>query len=415
MKNFILSILLVFSFSICFAQNQREVEIKPFMDTTSVEFHKIFGVWENYMDELNAQNRKANFLLKNMDKKLQSYWAHDEIENYLFPDLYYSFRSSYGNVFYPMGKEYFLGIAKRNINLYELKTMFIAPFKQINHNFPAIIITVPVIKTGDSYKLCNKFTLNKPKLSSKKLSNITYNYAPFYQFNDSLAQVLNKRIEVFKKNFQINKQIHITYLVADNITEISKWFGIDYFQFDYNGELNMIEGRAIKNNNIVLSAGGGENYLHEIIHILLKDFDRGNYPFFEEGIACFFGGHVGHDYAFHAKRLKEYLQKNDWIDLSENLEGYYKNDTTPHSYKKLSDTPYNSLTFYGDEQTNYVYIIHAVLCDMAFRQGGYAKVKEMFLQKADNQKAFYQVIENELGIKREDVNKYIRDFLKKNF
>lgn len=412
-KNLFLTIILFFNIGICFSQYHREVEIKTFIDTSTTEFQQIFHLWENYMDTLSVHNLKANFLLKDMDKNLQRYWSSDEIKSYLFPDLYYSFISSYGSVFYPLGKEYFLGIAKRDTNLYELKTMFIAPVEKVYHGFPAVMITVPVVKAGDTFKLCNMLTLNKSRLCCKKYSNVTFYYSLDYNFNDSLAQVLNNRIKTFKEGFQIKKKTPIIYFVADNLTEISKWFGIDYFQGDFDGSLNMIEGRAIKNNNMVLSGGGGENYMHEIIHILLKNFCRGNYPLFEEGIACFFGGHVGRNYAYHAKRLKEFLQKNKWVDLSKNLEGYYKTSKLPHSYKRPSDSAH--LVYYGDEQTNFVYIIHAVLCDIAYRQGGYSKVKEMFLQKANNQQEFYEVIEKELGIKRKDVNRTIRNFLENYF
>ncbi len=415
MNNNILAIFLFFTIGNCFAQYHREVDIKPFIDTTYIEFNQIFHLWENYINELSIQSQNQENPMKSMGDNLKSYWSQDEIDNYLFPDLYYAFKSSYGSVYYPVGKEYFLGIVKRDTNLFELKTMFVSPFEFLYHGFPSYMITVPVIKIGDSYKLCNKFTLKKPELHTRKFQNINYYFDPDFKFNDSIAQVLNSRIETFKINFQIDYKEPIIYLVADNLTEISEWFGIDYFDSDYSGGLNRIEGRAIKNSNMILSGGGGENYLHEIIHILLKDIGRGNYLYFEEGMACYFGEHVGHNYPFHANRLKEYLQVNDWIDLSENLEGYYHTADTPHSYQELSETPQNDFISYHDDQTNYIYIIHSVLCEIALRQGGYTKVNEMLLNKAENQNEFYLVIEENLGIKRENVNQYIRDFLNENY
>ena len=56
----------------------------------------------------------------------------------------------------------------------------------------------------------------------------------------------------------------------------------------------------------------------------------------------------------------------------------------------------------------------ATICDIAFRQGGYDKVKKMIIDAKDGEE-MYGVIEKHLGIKREDVDKYIRDFLKNNY
>ncbi|MDP2423896.1 MAG: hypothetical protein Q8M23_06075 [Bacteroidales bacterium] len=417
MKRKVLSGLLFLLMFNCFAQLKREVIINPMIDSSYTEFSEIFGFWQSYLNELNAQNFKNNFLMNSMPENLKDYWDQSEIENYLFPDLYYSFKRSYGNVFYPWEREYFIGIVKRNTNIFELKTVFVSPEEGVFKGFPSFLITVPIIISGDTYKLVNKFTLYKCKLESKVFSNITYYYSPHYEFNDSLANLLTKRIEDFKKNFQIEKQEPITYLVADNITEISTWFGIDYFQFDYLGGLSMIEGRALKTNNMILCGGCGNNYLHEIIHILLKDYERGKYMLFEEGVASFFGEHLNYNYNYHVVRLKEYLQKNKWINLSKSLSGYYRNFANEIMYEVTSNSSdFNYLT-YSDAQmkTNFAYIIHSVLCDIALRQGGYAKVKELFLHKADNEQEFYHAIEKELGIKQADLDSYIQSFINENY
>jgi len=301
--------------------------------------------------------------------------------------------------------------------------MFASPFKENLHDFPTIMMTVMVIKTGDSFKLCNKFTLNRSKLLTKKFTNITYYYPPLYSFKDSLALILTNRIDAFVKNFNITNLEPITYLVSNNLTEISTWFGIDYFEWDYMGGENMIEGRAIHSNNMILSGGGGENYLHEIIHILLNKVDTNknkNDSYFEEGICCYFGEHVGHDYSYHAKRLKEYLNTNKQIDLTQNLLGYYSNSISKFSYKKDSIANPMDYIFYGNFQTNYMYIIQAVLCDIAFKQGGYQRVKNIYIQQRqqvpdEDYQKFYTVIEKELGVKRKNIDKYIRDFLNKNY
>ena len=65
-------------------------------------------------------------------------------------------------------------------------------------------------------------------------------------------------------------------------------------------------------------------------------------------------------------------------------------------------------------KTNLPYIIHAVICDIAYKKGN-TKVKELLLCKSNNEQDFYNSIEKVLGIKQTDLNNYIRNYLKVNF
>ena len=419
MKRFSIITILLFSVVLSFSQKKinRTVVVKPFIDTTTVEFRNIFGLWESYMDTLSIYNIKAHYKIKRTNESINSFWTEVDIKNYTFPDIAYSVTAA-AMSFYPLEKEYFLGFAHRDTNLFELKTMFVNLNEEVSHNTPDIIISQPVIKKGNTYKLYNKFSwlLNSGKIIKKKLGYITYYYSPLYKFNNKKATLLADRIQKFVKGFQIREVPEIKYLVGDNMTELYGWLGIDYYNIDFNATLMSQVGRAVPLNNMILSGNGGENYLHEIIHILLKGIRKGKYGFFEEGIACYFGEHVGHSYTFHVKRLKRYFEKNKWIDLSENLESYYKNAEINHSYKPLrKDNPSIDYKGYGDDTTYFTYIINAALCDMAFRKGGYDLVKKMLEEKADNVEEFYPVIEKYLGIKRKDVDKDIKSFIENNF
>lgn len=413
--------ILVFLFNIisisCFSQFHREVNIRPINDTTSVDFHRIYETWENYLNDLNNLNMQQNYLLQDFDTSLEKYWLKSEIDSYRFVDLYYSFCSGYGQVFETRFKENFIGIVKRDSTTFELKTMFTPNIINKSEVFPSLMITVPVKKVGNSYKLYNAFTHNKSILQTTKFENIIYYYPLDYHFNDSLAKVLSERIKLFKKDFSNQNIDPIIYLLADNLTEIIRWFGIDYYEGDYLGIYKPIEGRAISNNNMLLSAGGGENYMHEIIHLLLKEYkqQRGSYNYFEEGIACFWGEHIGRDYSSQSKRLKTYLNKNEWIDLSKSLDGYYFNEQNKHIYFGSGISDGYDFNNYRDAETNYTYIIHAVLCEIAFKKGGIEKVKAILLHKTENENEFYAVIENELGINRQNIDKFIRDYLNQNY
>jgi len=273
-----ISIFLVINFNICFSQVGRNVEVKPFIDTTTVEFRQIFNLWEKYMDTLFVYSVKSHFKISETNAGINSFWYHEDVENYSFADLAYTIPGS-AMAFYPTEKEYFLGFDTRDTNMFELKSMFVNQNENVFRNTPDIIISQPVLKVGDNYKLINKFTLllKEGKLIAKKINDVTYYYSPLYPFNNEKSQILSSRINEFKDGFQIIKDVEIKYLVADNITEIFEWLGVDYIgAFDYNATLSTIEGRAIPVNNMILSGGGGEDYMHEIIHIYLKNIRKGN-------------------------------------------------------------------------------------------------------------------------------------------
>lgn len=112
----------------------------------------------------------------------------------------------------------------------------------------------------------------------------------------------------------------------------------------------------------------------------------------------YFGEHVGYTYKEHMPRFKSFLDQNVWIDLSQSFFGHSKvsiDDLEGDILKKENE---EILQFRDLESSyNFHYMIHAVLCEIAFKDGGYEKVKELFLCKADNEDQFYNCIEEVLN------------------
>jgi len=399
-----------------FSQNKRIVYINPSVDTLNPHFHQVFAFWENYMDKLNIANIRSRGLLTKFDDELITYWNKSETDSFAFPDLYYSFMSTIGNAWYTNDIEYFLGIAQRDSNRYEIKTLFTTRQDSFFKGFPSLMITVPIIKTEGSYKLLNFLSLEN-HVTKRKLRNITYYFSDKHSFDDSLAIILDKRIDNFKQGFNISSNLQINYFVANNITEISKWFGIDYYFTDYISISNLIKGGYTTNNNLILSGGGGENCLHEVIHLLLAQFNHGQYMYFEEGVACFFGEHVGKEYYTHIRQFKKYLAHNMWINLSKSLYGYYESELGNTEYSSENNNDKRKLMRYRDIDAiyNVQYMVHAVICDMAYKKGGFNCVKELLLSKAENESDFYLNIEKVLSIKRSNLNEAIRSFINTNY
>ncbi len=133
----------------------------------------------------------------------------------------------------------------------------------------------------------------------------------------------------------------------------------------------------------------------------------------DEGVCCYFGDHQSLPYSSNILMLKSFLNSNPKVDLSKDLTTAYKISENQYT----SDTTgqeNNMKTWMVGDSTNYSYMIMAAICDIAFHQGGYDKVRQMILNAKDDE-AMYGVIEKHLDIKRQDIDKYIRDFLNANY
>ncbi|MCK9450865.1 MAG: hypothetical protein M0Q90_04185 [Bacteroidales bacterium] len=400
-------------------QTRPETIISPFVDTTFTGFTEIYDLWESYLDELNYHSAKKSYILNEFPEELHKYWDQNEIDQYKFPDLFYSFKRASGNVFYPMEKEYLLGIIKREESLFELRAMFLAYPEEMWKRIPSYMITVPIKKQANGeFKLTNAFSHHKNMLETKRIGLIRFYYDRDYVFNTEKAIAMQSKIQTFKDGFGIEFNDSITYVLADNLTDAAILFGVQHYDTDFISGLSNREAMALSANNIIIAGGTGEDDLHEIIHLLLNFFQKEKTTYFEEGIATYFGGVLTKNYLFHIYRLKHYLNTNPWIDLSGSLVCYYYNDDGYLTFGYPLDGKYiESLKHYKDDemQTPFIYTIHAAIVDIAYRQGGYEKVKELYLCEADNEEDFYNCIEEVLKIKRSDLNDYIREFINNHY
>lgn len=395
--------IIVFWFSINFLYSQRNIQTREYLDTTSVVFQDIYQLWKSYGDDMWSNN----FLGTNIDTK--KYWAESEIEEYgdgfnlhqLFAPNYFIFA------------EFFTGINKRNDTLYELQTSFHSNY--LTTYDLCYVITVPVIKTKDGYKFTNKFSFNKKNLKKEKIDFVEFYYPKDYSLNKKQVKKTIKKVELFAKNIGLKEIKPIKYYLQNTYTDLLYSFGITTDLGDYCIADNIAnEGRAYYKARLITYTKGGENTIHEFIHIIIQDIrNNNNYCFFDEGVCSYFGEMNSLPYSFQIKKLKDFLNNNTKVNLSQDLTNAYK--ISKNQYTSDTTGQENNMKFWmtGDS-TNYSYIIMATICDIAFRQGGYDKVKKMIIDAKDGEE-MYGVIEKHLGIKREDVDKYIRDFLKNNY
>ena len=388
---------------------QRIVSLRDplFLDTTSMIFHEIYDFWQRYEYAYFLDYGKIsdpNYKPTNYD-----FWTDFEKEDYGNPN---SIIQCNLLPFYTY-EEYFMGVAKRNDTLYELQTAFFDDFPSPKQLLG--IFTIPLIRTSDGFKLVNKLTINKSYFCKKQIGWITYYYPSTYAFDEEAANTAVSRLSAFAEEFGVVGMEPVEYYLFDNKTEMFHYFGIDGSCYDfYSAETVVPYGNSKIGKNKICYTKGGESKIHEFIHLMLKNVSNGQrFSWFEEGVCCYFGEHVLQTKEWHFDKLKAFLNDNPQIDLSVDLiqaymdaDGKYTRDSTQSVIKYKRP--------YSDVNSNYSYDIQMVICEMLYKKGGMDLVKRMLFETKRNEDE-YEMIETLLGVKREEVNGVIRDYLREKY
>lgn len=399
MKNKILLILLLICSLCVFAQ--RKSYIRNGVDTNSVVFKEIYQFWECYQNDLFKK-----LILKDTTINTDKYWADSEIQEYKSPDIILNSPS----IYYVL-PEYLIGIEKRNDTLYEINSIY---FSNYTKN-PEIVLgfSIYVSKTKHGYQLYNAFTIQKSNYQNKNFEWLQFYYPEQYNFNKQEAQQLFNRAHILATEWGLKEIKSIKYYLYPTYTDMLTSIGINIGMDDFVS-INEVRKRgfAINDSRAIFYTQNGEKCLHEIIHILIHDLRGNNQNLqFDEGVCSYFGEHQEQPYPFHVKRLKNFLHQNPQIDLGINLYGAYLDDHQKYSYDpKWKDNSYDEMTWFVDDTTNYMYIIMAAICDIAYKKGGMPLVKKMIIEAQDGDK-MYDVIEKNLGIKRSEINQYLRNYI----
>ena len=388
---------------------QRIVSLRDplFLDTTSAVFHEIYDFWQRY------EYAYFFYFLKISDPNYKptnyDFWTDFEKEDYGNPN---SIIQCNLLPFYTY-EEYFMGVAKRNDTLYELQTAFFDDFPSPKQLLG--IFTIPLIRTSDGFKLVNKLTINKSYFCKKQIGWITYYYPSTYAFDEAAANTAVSRLTAFAEEFGVEGMEPVEYYLFDNKTEMFHYFGVDGSCYDfYSAETVVPYGNSKIGKNKICYTKGGEGKIHEFIHLMLKSVSNGQrFSWFEEGVCCYFGEHVLQTKEWHFDKLKAFLNDNPQIDLSVDLiqaymdaDGKYTHDSTQSVIKYKRP--------YSDVNSNYSYDIQMVICEMLYKKGGMDLVKRMLFETKRNEDE-YEMIEILLGVKREEVNGVIREYLREKY
>ncbi len=356
--------LTLFFLCLCNKSFSQKITYNYIVDTSNVDTKKVMKLFENYI------HSKPDSLYDN------PYWNSDEKKTYKVFDLLE--RSEFQPSLY-MGFPIHVLSIKSNKGLYEIK----AQFSSCNDGTPYILCVANFYakKEQGEYKLYNALPINRQHWQHTKFGWVDYYYPTYHKFDTFKAQQMDSFITELCRNLDL-KPHPFAFYFADDFDEIQSLRGFDYW-IGMGGE---IKPGGKGGYNEIFYSGEGESNFHEPFHTLVGSQYRAH-QWVAEGVATFFGGCRGQSLQWHIIRTNTYLKRNPDINLNNLL----------------------SLTTV-DEYTDYRYVIGGLIAKKIFEKGGWSLIKE-FMNSGQSNEDYYKAIEKYVGVKRNNLNKYLRQQL----
>ncbi|MBT8180509.1 MAG: hypothetical protein KJO53_02860 [Eudoraea sp.] len=346
----------------------------------------IIELWKNYLLEGKFQDTQS------------PYWSFDNMK---VPDEYL----------------WAVGVQNLNSRKYKVQCKIIGVFPAENDHYSLksafthidskgeihlnTITSVYAKKFDGNYLLISSAEYYKSVLEHHKVGNINYYVHPFHEYNAEEATKMNEFNAFLAKEFDV-EPLEIDYFVANNARDIVDVWGYEYVKRMYIP--NQTGGVASIQNKLIYSGNNSEYYPHELVHLYTFEIFPKDYHFWiGEGIATFYGGSGGYSLDWHLEKLRVFLEENPDYDLSD----IDKLDTEIPNGEYKTDFRY----VIGGFLIKKVYEKHGVegLLDALQVEGG--NVKE-FHKSGGSNKAFFNFLNEKLGIEKNDFGAYIKTEIK---
>lgn len=350
-------------------------------DTTIVEINVEIKDWLNNK-ELKIVN-KFDDCLKSYNKDgytLGANWSESQLNVCNYPDFEIISIYTQTNGFVDC-KPMVLSVQKID-TFYVLKTAFFNKNKGLRS-----IYNIIALEEKGEFKFYNYFYFFKDKFLQKQIGEIKYYYKPSHKLDSAEINKMSKFNKELSQLFR-TPEIEFSYYIHNNSEELSRNLG-----FDYN--LTMFDsfqkvGFADINNNTIHAGIDKEYYPHELVHLYTnKLYGTTIHRFFDEGMATFLGGSLGHPLEYQLSTLKKYLKSNQ-VDFFNILDAH----------------------LIIDEDVNIKYAVSGLICKVMYEKEGVIGLEKLF-REGNTTQDLYNALEKYLNIKRVDLELFVKEATKK--
>jgi len=217
---------------------------------------------------------------------------------------------------------------------------------------PLALYRVYATRESGRWVLANALPRTTRTWKRVTIGPVTFVYPPTHRFDRVDARGSARFVDSLARAFGVPVPAHLTYYVADNVDEIQRAWGLEYFPTGPD----TIWGQTI-GNAMVVTAGAGERHRHELAHHVLAPLFQAGHGnrLVAEGLATWVGGMQGIFYPKLLPALRRYLAEHPEVTLDSVFEN-------PPQRQGTLDVGY---------------VGAAVLCATVYAAGGVAAVREL--------------------------------------
>lgn len=218
---------------------------------------------------------------------------------------------------------------------------------------PLALYRVYAVRERGRWVLANALPRMTRDWRRETIDSVTFVYPPTRGFDRPRAARAARFADSLGRAFDLPVPA-LTYYFADDLIDTFRAQGLDFFPLGSD----TVGGRANSVDHLVFvgSASQGENYRHELAHIVLQPLiDQGHSAgLVVEGLMTWVGGSAGLEFPDLLSGLATYVATHPNLTLREVM-------TDPPRREGTLDVGYDGF---------------AVLCDMIYRAGGIAALRE---------------------------------------
>ena len=309
---------------------------------------------------------------KNETPVENEHWANSDFEKYKYPfrDIFdIEVNDTIKNFYQPQLLEI---IETDNDKERLLKICFIGQVAKETF-IRGIFNILAIQENSEDIKLKRPLDYFTRNWKQQTIGNVNYIFPPYKNLDMNEVE-RQKRVESKLIRYFDLEPISVTYYSSTNPEELFRIKG-----FDYNPMMYMSKDGGFAEGNILFSGNNSEFYAHELVHIYAQKKFPEIPGLLDEGFAMLVGGSGVHEYDWHRKKLKEYLNEHPDFDIGKYVE--------PYEYK------------YIDNESSVPYMVGALICEIILRKYGKEKLFEIFKSEND----LWQNLRS-IGIEKENID-----------
>ena len=180
------------------------------------------------------------------------------------------------------------------------------------------------------------------------------------------------------------RKISFRYIDVPDQKRLANIMGFDFEQY-MNIPTKVGAFTDFYDKIIYASSNHAYYYPHEVVHLYVNGiYNSTCHSWFDEGLATYWAGSLGFTLEEHLHKMNNYLKEHPEVNLN-----------NPLDYLRI------------DDYTNYQYSIGGLFCKMMYIKKGYPGIFAL-LSAGTTDEDFYKAIEKYLGVKRENLNVFLR-------